>query len=111
MAERRKDPKGRVLKDGESNRKSDNLYTYRYRDISGKVKAVYAPDLKQLRVKEEAIQKEIDDGIDYVAGAITVIELVEKYIALKDVVRYNTKVGYNYVLNLIKKDDLPDIYV
>ena len=105
MPEKRKDPKGRVLKDGESYRKSDNLYTYRYRDIKGKVKAVYAPDLKQLRVKEEAIQKEIDDGIDYAAGAVTVIELVEKYIALKDGVRYNTKVGYNFVLNLIKKED------
>ena len=94
-----------MLKDGESYRKSDNLYTYRYRDIRGKVKAVYAPDLKQLRVKEEAIQKEIDDGIDYAAGAVTVIELVEKYIALKEGVRYNTKVGYNFVLNLIKKED------
>ena len=105
MPEKRKDPKGRVLKDGESYRKSDNLYTYRYRDIKGKVKAVYAPDLKQLRVKEEAIQKEIDDGIDYSAGAVTVIELVDKYIALKEGVRYNTKVGYNFVLNLIKKED------
>ena len=27
MPEKRKDPKGRVLKDGESYRKSDNLYT------------------------------------------------------------------------------------
>ena len=105
MYERRKDPKGRVLREGEGYRKTDNLYTYRYRDMQGKVKAVYARDLKQLRVKEDAIKKEIDDGLDYAAGAITVIELVEKYVALKEGVRYNTKVGYNFVLNLIRKED------
>ena len=41
MAARRKDPKGRVLKEGESYRKSDNLYMYRYRDMRRKTKAVY----------------------------------------------------------------------
>lgn len=105
MPARRKDPKGRVLKEGEGYRKTDKLYTYRYRDIKGKVKAIYASDLKELRKKEEKIKKQIDDGIDYAAGEITVIELVEKYVALKDGVRYNTKVGYNFVLNLIKKED------
>lgn len=33
------------------------------------------------------------------------MRVVEKYIALKEGVRYNTKVGYNFVLNLIKKED------
>ena len=66
-------------------------------------------------LKEEKIRKGECLKTGKVTGnqitSITVIELVEKYIALKDGVRYNTKVGYNYVLNLIKKDDLPDIYV
>lgn len=105
MAARRKDPKGRVLKRGESYRKSDNYYTYRYKDIRRKMKAVYAKDLRTLRKKEKEIQKKIGDGINYADGEITVIELVEKYIALKEGVRYNTKVGYNFVLNLIKKED------
>ena len=30
---------------------------------------------------------------------------MERYISLKQGVRYNTKVGYNFVLNLIKKED------
>jgi len=51
------------------------------------------------------VKKEIDDGIDYAAGEITVIELVEKYVDLKEGVRYNTRVGYNFVINLIKKED------
>lgn len=103
--ERRKDPKGRVLKDGESFRKSDNLYTFRYRDPSGKVKAIYDSDLKKLRRREEEILKDVNDGIDYSAGRVSVIGLVERYIGLKQGVRYSTKVGYRFVLNLLKKEE------
>ena len=105
MPEKRKDHKGRVLKEGESYRKKDKLYMFRYKDVRGKVKAIYDSDLKSLRKREKEILKQIDDGIDYASGEVTVIELVEKYIALKEGVRYNTKVGYNFVLNLIKKED------
>ena len=61
--------------------------------------------MKELREKEKEIQKQLDEGIDYAAGKATVIALVERYISLKQGVRYNTKVGYNFVLNLIKKED------
>ena len=61
--------------------------------------------MQELRQKEKGIQKQIDDGIDCQAGQITVIELLEKYISLKKGVRYNTQVGYNFVLNLVKKED------
>lgn len=104
LSEKRKDSKGRVLKTGESQRK-DGIYQYRYTDCRGKRQCVYAPTLQELRQKEKAIQKQIDDGIDYEAGQITVIELLEKYISLKKGVRYNTQVGYNFVLNLVKKED------
>ncbi len=36
---------------------------------------------------------------------MTVIELLERYIALKQGVRHATKVGYNFVLNFAKKED------
>ena len=61
--------------------------------------------VKYLREKEKMIQKQLDEGIDYAAGEVTVISLLERYISLKQGVRYNTKVGYNFVLNLIKKED------
>ena len=61
--------------------------------------------MKELREKEKEIQRQLEDGIDYAAGNITVIALLERYISLKQGVRYNTKVGYNFVLNLIKKED------
>ena len=101
---KRKDNKGRVLKTGESQRK-DLIYQYRYTDCRGKRQTVYAATLQELRQKEKEIQKQVDDGIDYEAGQITVIELLEKYISLKKGVRYNTQVGYNFVLNLVKKED------
>lgn len=104
MSEKRKDNKGRILRTGESQRK-DLIYQYRYTDIRGKRQTVYSSDLTELREKEKEIQKQLDNGIDYVAGKITVIQLLERYISLKQGVRYNTKVGYNFVLNLIKKED------
>lgn len=104
MRDKRKDHKGRILKTGESQRK-DLIYQYRYTDVRGKRQTVYAPTLQELRQKEQAIQKQVDDGLDYEAGQITVIELLEKYISLKKGVRYNTQVGYQFVLNLVRKED------
>ena len=104
MSEKRKDNKGRILRTGESQRK-DLIYQYRYTDIRGKRQTVYSSDLKELREKEKEIQKQLDDGIDYAAGKISVIQLLERYISIKQGVRYNTKVGYNFVLNLVKKED------
>lgn len=101
MSEKRKDNKGRILKTGESQRK-DLIYQYRYKDGRGKRQCIYDADLQALRKKELEIQKELDDGIDYNSGMMTVVELLERYISLKQGVRYNTKVGYNFVLNLVK---------
>lgn len=101
---KRKDNKGRVLKTGESQRK-DLIYQYRYTDCRGKRQTIYVSTLQELRQKEKEIQKQADDGIDYGAGQITVIQLLEKYISLKKGVRYNTQVGYQFVLNLVKKED------
>ena len=103
MAERRKDSKNRVLRNGESQRK-DGTYMYRYTDVRGKRVCVYARTLEDLRVKEQAIQKELNDGIDYAAGEIIVLDLLKRYIATKTGVRYNTKVGYQFVLNLVSKE-------
>ena len=101
--ERRKDSKGRVLKKGESERK-DGRYQYRYIDAWKKRQTVYAFDLKELREKEKRIQKDIDDGINYAEGNITVAELVERYLALKQGVRYATRVTYDFVKNLLQKE-------
>ena len=52
--ERRKDNKGRVLKEGESQRK-DGLYQYRWTDKFGKRRTIYSGDLKELRARIESL--------------------------------------------------------
>lgn len=105
MAEKRKDNRGRILKTGESQR-ADGTYQYRYKQVpKGKWYYVYAPTLEELRTKEKPIQKDVDDGVNYCEGKITVIELLERYISLKQGVRHATKVGYKFVLNLVKNED------
>ena len=104
MSEKRRDNKGRILRTGESQRK-DLIYQYRYTDIRGKRRTIYSSNLSELRKKEAEILKQLSEGIDYAAGQITVIALVERYIRLKQGTRYNTKVGYKFVLNIIKKED------
>ena len=102
MAEKRKDKRGRVLKTGESER-ADGTYQYRYKDVREKVRYVYAPTLDALRGKEDTIQRDLADGIDYAAGEVTLKELVRCYVAQKQGGRYSTKVNYNFVMNLLEK--------
>lgn len=103
MSKKRKDSKGRILRTGESQRK-DQTYMYRFTDADHKRITVYAPDLKTLRHKEERIQRTLSDGLHYTEGNLTVVELLERYIELRQGVRYSTKQGYKTVLNLVKKE-------
>ena len=48
MSEKRRDSKGRILKTGEAQRK-DLTYQYRYTDIDGIRRTIYAPTLSELR--------------------------------------------------------------
>lgn len=84
MANLRKDKKGRGLHTGEQQRK-DGIYLYRYTDITGKRRTVYAGDLPELRQKEKQIQKDLDDGIhtDAITKNMTLNELFEQYISVK----------------------------
>jgi len=104
MSGKRKDNKGRILRTGESQRK-DLTYQYRYANASGKRYTVYARTLEELRQKEDAINDVVSCGGDYSEGSITVIELLERYIALKQGVRYATRKGYNFVLNIVLKEE------
>lgn len=103
MSQKRKDHKGRILRTGESQRK-DLTYQFRYTDVLGSRHTIYAADLKELRKKEEDIQKDLSDGINYCEGNITVVELLERYISLKQGVRHATRVGYQFVMNIVKKE-------
>ena len=104
MSNKRKDHKGRLLRTGESQR-GDLIYQYRYTDLCGKRRSIYDSDLQGLRRKEKELQRQLDDGIDYDAGQITVLELLKRYVSLKQGVRHNTRMGYKFVLNLVAKEE------
>ncbi|MCD8322823.1 MAG: site-specific integrase [Oscillospiraceae bacterium] len=100
MAERRKDNKGRVLRKGESQRK-DLLYQYRYTDVTGQRKTVYAKALPDLREKERQIEEAKNAGVDYQSGKITVLELLEIFISVKKNVKPQTIRLYNERITVI----------
>lgn len=117
MSEKRRDNKGRVLRNGESQRK-DGRFMYKYTDNAGNIKYVYSwklvktdtvpkgvKDDLSLREKEKLIHRDLEDDISPCGGEMTVLDLVKKYVSQKTGVKHNTKANYNFVINIIKKED------
>lgn len=117
---RRKDKRGRVLNNGELQR-SDGKYMFQYTNMKGERKAIYSwklipsdvtPPGKRkdlsLREKEKQLQRDINDNIVPSGDNITVLELVKSYISQKTGVRHNTRANYNFVVNIIAKEDFGD---
>jgi integrase len=105
MAERRKDNKGRVLKENESQRK-DGSYDYRWRTSDGKRHSVYAPTIEELREKEQAILKDKSDGIRTEAQKVTVNDVYDLWVQLKKGLKDNTFQNYKYMYEQFVRDDL-----
>ena len=104
MSEKRKDKKGRIFRSGEGQR-PNKTYFYRYhRNGDKKWCYVYAPTLEELRQKEEVIQRDLLDGIDYAGGEITVAELVDRYINLRRGRKENSMRAYGSAINRIHTD-------
>lgn len=103
--QRRKDNKGRVLKTGESQRK-DGSYMYRYSDVYGTRRTVYASDLKTLREKEDEVEKALEFGIDFSKGEMTVVDYLNQYAAIKKDRKDGTRTGYRSVIVAVEKSPL-----
>lgn len=115
--QKRRDKKGRILRNGESQRK-DGRYAFVYTDCYGKQKFLYSWKLEPtdslptgcrpclaLREKEKNIQRDLHDGIVPYGGNLTVLDLVQKYIGQKKGVRHNTQANYDFVINIIKNEE------
>ena len=102
VSEKRKDSKGRVLKTGESQRK-DGLYQYRYKDITGERRTIYAGDLKELRQKEKELEQSLQKGVSYFAGNIPLSELLDRVFAVKQRWRDSTRTTMIRYLAIIKQ--------
>lgn len=117
MSEIRRDNKGRKLATGESQDK-DGRYRYKYKNSFGKRKSVYSWRLTEsdpypkgkrkdisLREKEKVIEKALCDAVSTNGGDMTVLELIQRYISQKRGVKHNTQANYNFVINVIKKEE------
>jgi len=117
MSEKRRDNRGRILRNGEIQEKNGR-YRYKYVDAFGDEKVVRSWRLDQhdpcpsgkkmepsLRELEKMITADLFDQIVPQGGKLTVLALVEKYISLRTGVRPSTEAGYKTVINLLKKDD------
>ncbi len=117
MSTKRRDSKNRILQNGESQRK-DGRYMYKYIDNAGNTRYLYSwrlvrtdttpqgvKDEMPLRDKIKILQRDLDAGLILSGGNMTVLELVKKYVAQKTGVRENTRVGYNFVINILKKEE------
>ena len=117
MSEKRRDNRGRILHNGESQR-SDGRYMFKYIDGFGQTKYVYSWRLDKndrtpagrqrdlsLREKEKQIEADLFDQIVSRGGDLSVLDLANRYISLKTGVRHNTQANYNFVIHILEKEE------
>lgn len=113
---KRRDNKGRVLRQGEMQLK-DGRYRYKYIDSFNEEKYVYSwrldkndriPSGKKigpsLRELEQQIIADKFDKIVSEGGGLTVVQLVEKYVSIRNNVRESTQASYRTVINMLRND-------
>lgn len=96
VVKRRKDKKGRVLKEGEYQRAS-GTYEFKWSDKRGKRHSVSAPTLEELREKELYVLRDILDGIKSENNNLTINDLYYSWLQLKRGLKDNTFANYQYM--------------
>lgn len=118
MLEKRRDNKGRILKNGENQRK-DGRYLYKYVDNIGITQYVYSwklvatdrvpkgkRDCLSLREKEQEINRDIADGINTAGKKITVCQLYAKQNEHRANVKKSTQIQRRYLMKILEEDKL-----
>ena len=112
---KRRDSKRRVLRRGESIRR-DGKYQFKYH-VNGKPKFVYSWRLEptdklpagkkpclSLRELEKQIGYDLDSQMDPSRKNMTVLELVDRYLATKTGVKPSTKANYKFIRNILEDE-------
>ncbi|MCR5140950.1 MAG: site-specific integrase [Ruminococcus sp.] len=102
--QRRKDPKGRVLKDGERFKPKENRYSYRWTDKQGKRHSIYASSLEELRKREAETANDIYEGIRTESKNVTVNDMYQAWKTDKKGLRSSTRGNYSYMYDQYVKD-------
>ncbi len=105
MVAKRKDNKGRVLKEGESQR-ANGTYEYKYRDIFNNRRSIYAKTLEELREKENDILRNKLNGMAQCKTTMTVNDLYHIWLNTKVRLRDNTLQNYKYLYTQFVEDTL-----
>ena len=104
MAKSRKDSRGYVLRNGESQRK-DGRYVFSYTDSEKKRRSIYAKSLAELRTKERKIIRDIEDGLDpHLPERMSLNDLYDKFMGQKYDLKESTRVNYLYTYNHFVRD-------
>lgn len=105
MIKRRKDNKGRVLKEGENQRKNGS-YSYRWKDKIGKRHAIYGKTLDELREKKKQVLRDMQDGIKVTSTKVTVNDMYYIWVKIKKGIKPNTFQNYKYMYNKFVENKL-----
>lgn len=119
MSDKKRDQKGRILRQGERQRE-DGRYEYRYRDIKGETRSVYSWKLvdtdkapagkrcmESLRDMEKQIQRDLEDSVNtYTANRTTLNSFFDAYIETKYELKQSTRTNYKYMYKKYVSEDL-----
>lgn len=106
---RRKDNKGRVLKEGEYQRKN-GTYEYRYK-VDGKAHSIYAETLTELRSKSKEVNSKVTMGIKPKGGNITLMEQVKKTVELGGYKKPNTVHHYDTIMTVLSRHEISEMAI
>lgn len=117
MTTKRKDTKGRILRDGEI-QKADGRYEYRYYDVNNERKSVYSwrltetdatpegkRECKSLRELERQLQRDVEDGL-LTQQRVTLNERWDDYISNKPELKQSTRTNYRYMYDKYVRDEI-----
>lgn len=119
MSDRKRDNKGRLLRQGERQRE-DGRYEYRYKDIKGNTRSIYSWKLvetdkaplgkkcgESLRELEKQARRDIEDNINtYAAYRTTLNNFFDSYIETKYELKQSTRTNYKYMYKKYVSDSL-----
>lgn len=119
MYEKRRDNKGRILRQGELQR-SDGKYEYRYFDVKGEKRSIYSWKLvstdkvpkgkrecRALRDMVKEIRRDVEDGINsYQAYRTSLNRFFDDYIETKYELKPSTRTNYKYMYNKYVREEI-----
>lgn len=119
MSEKKRDNKGRILRQGERQRE-DGRYEYRYKDIKGNTRSIYSWKLvetdkvpngkkssQSLRELEKQVRRDVEDELNsFTAHKTTLNAFFDSYIETKYELKQSTRTNYKYMYKKYVHDEI-----